>query len=59
MTILEESNVDEINDSKEDKDLKLFSKCVVPSSYSNYGHCELTQLQACRIGFKAVILILI
>ena len=50
-TILDED--DNIDDNSDTKDLKLFSTYTVPFSYSNYGHCELTQMQACRIGFKA------
>ena len=60
-TILDEdtNNFDDSTDSNTDNDLKLFAKCVVPVSYSNYGYCELSQVQANRIGFKAVILSLI
>lgn len=60
-TILDEdtNNFDDNNiDNNTDNDLKLFSKCVVPLSYSNYGYCELSQVQAYRIGFKAVIILL-
>ena len=59
-TILDEdtNNFDDSNiDSNTDNDLKLFSKCVVPLSYSNYGYCELSQVQSYRIGFKAVIIL--